>query len=96
MSKDVSVIVPNLHSAVLGKTIQSLLEQQTSLSYEVIVVGQDKYRLIPEHPLVQSVETEKLTPSGKARNLLCKVLTGIASVLSEDSCVFVCPHARDL
>lgn len=87
MSKDVSVIVPNLHSAVLGKTIQSLLEQQTSLSYEIIVVGQDKYGLIPEHPLVQSIETEKPIPPGKARNLGVEQSTGKLIVFVDSDCI---------
>lgn len=87
MSKDVSVIVPNLHSAVLGKTIQSLLEQQTTLSYEIIVVGQDKYGLGPEHPQVKRIYTENPTPPGKARNLGVGQSTGKLIVFVDSDCI---------
>ncbi len=36
---DCSIIIPNLHSPVIDRTIQSILSQETDRSFEIIVVG---------------------------------------------------------
>ncbi len=38
---DCSIIIPNLHSPVIDRTLQSILSQVTDRSYEIIVVGMD-------------------------------------------------------
>jgi len=65
-----SVIIPNLHSPMIDRTIESLLGQKTNYLYEVIVVGQDKYDLVSQYlDQVKYIRTEKPMPPGIARNL---------------------------
>ena len=48
-----SVIIPNLHSPLLGEVLAAL-ERQTEPPREVIVVGQDRYGFCAAHPQVRS------------------------------------------
>jgi len=68
---DISIIIPNLHSPIIDQTIQSILDQKTQYTYEIIIVGQDKFNFkkIFFQENVQFFETEKPTPPGIARNL---------------------------
>jgi len=67
---DISIVIPNLHSPIIDQTIQSLLDQETDYSFEIIIVGQDKFNITKKF-LKENVfffETEKPTPPGIARN----------------------------
>jgi glycosyltransferase involved in cell wall biosynthesis len=68
---DLSIIIPNLHSSIIDQTIQSLLDQKTDYSFEIIIIGQDKFNLtgnfISED--IFFLETEIPTPPGIARNI---------------------------
>lgn len=65
-----SIIIPNLNSPIIDKTIQSLLDQVDSPSFEIIVVGMDKFEKIKDFKdFVTFLETELPTPPGIARNL---------------------------
>ena len=68
---DISIIIPNLHSPVIAQTLESLVNQNTPYSFEIIVVGQDKYNLIDaiKTHLIKHIKTEKPTPPGIARNI---------------------------
>jgi len=87
MSMDVSVIIPNLHSKVVGQTIESLLSQETSHSFEIIVVGQDKFGLIPEHPKVKRIDTENPVYAGIARNIGASHAQGELLVFIDSDCI---------
>jgi len=64
-----SIIIPNLHSPIINKTIESLLNQDTDHAYEIIVVGMDKFDLVIQYPEVRFLRTEQPVSAGKARNL---------------------------
>ncbi|PKO05981.1 MAG: hypothetical protein CVU41_09330 [Chloroflexi bacterium HGW-Chloroflexi-3] len=68
---DLSIIIPNLHSPIIDRTIQSLLDQKTDYSYEIIIIGQDKFNLTGNfiREDIIFLETEKPTPPGIARNM---------------------------
>ena len=63
---DISVIIPNLNSIIIDKVINSLLDQSTELTYEIIVVGQDKPNLLPKNSKVTNILTKAITPPGVA------------------------------
>ena len=46
---ELSIIIPNLHSPIIDQTIESLLRQETNYSFEIIVVGQDKFQLVNKY-----------------------------------------------
>ena len=68
---DLSIIIPNLHSPIINQTIQSLLDQKTDYSFEIIIIGQDKFNItgIFRRENIIFIETEKPTPPGIARNI---------------------------
>ena len=65
-SPEISIIIPNLHSPIVDQTIKSVLAQETDFSYEVIVVGQDRYGLVEKFDQVQFIKTPQ--PVGAARS----------------------------
>ena len=69
-SFDISIVIPNLHSPMIGQTIESLSLQETNYSYQIIVVGQDKYNLVnTADDRVIFIETENPTIQAVARNI---------------------------
>jgi len=67
---DVSIIIPNLHSPVVGRTLDSIREQTCDLSsVEIIVVGMDPHNLVIEDDLVSFVRTARPVCAAAARNL---------------------------
>lgn len=65
----ISVIIPNLHSPIVDRTIKSVLAQETVYAFEVIVVGQDKFNLVRQFPQVQFIETPSPVGAAEARNI---------------------------
>lgn len=63
----ISVIIPNLHSPVIGAVIESL-RQQTMPPDAVIVVGQDRYGQVVADELVRFIETSQPISAAAARN----------------------------
>jgi glycosyltransferase involved in cell wall biosynthesis len=66
----ISIIIPNLNSPIIDKTIESLLCQNTNHRFEIIIVGMDKFNLIDlSNDQVKFLKTEKPTPPAIARNM---------------------------
>lgn len=93
---DISVIIPNLHSPIVDQTIQSVLNQKTHYSYEIIIVGQDKYNLVNNYiqEKVQFIKTDKPTPPGIARNIGVQNSKGSFIFFIDSDCV-ASPHWID-
>jgi len=64
----ISIIIPNLHSPIVGQTIESVLYQETELTYEIIVVGMDKYHLVENFEDVVFIQTPSPVGAAEARN----------------------------
>ncbi|MBG0786393.1 MAG: glycosyltransferase [Anaerolineaceae bacterium] len=79
---DCSIIIPNLHSPIIDRTIQSILSQETDRSYEVIVVGMDKFGLVEKFPEVKFIKTPAPVGAAEARNI------GIHEAIS-DTLIFI-------
>lgn len=79
---DCSIIIPNLHSPVIDRTIQSILAQETERIFEIIVVGMDKFGLVEQFPEVKFVQTPAPVGAAEARNI------GIREAAS-DSLIFI-------
>lgn len=84
---DVSVIIPNLNSIIIDKVVNSLLDQSTELTFEIIVVGQDKPNLLPENSKVKNIFTKTITPPGIARNLGVEISNGKLIVFLDADCI---------
>ncbi len=64
----ISVIIPNLNSPIIDKVVEAVLNQAEG-ELTIWVVGQDRYRKIPSHPLVNVLMTPHPVFPGEARNL---------------------------
>ena len=83
----VSVIIPNLHSPVIGQTLAALGEQDYRGPFEVIIVGQDQYGLVQQGGNIRSLVTSQPTPPGIARNLGVKASKGELLIFLDADCI---------
>jgi glycosyltransferase involved in cell wall biosynthesis len=88
-SFDISIIIPNLNSPVIGKTINSLLNQDTNRLYEIIIVGMDKFGFVNsfEDKRIKFIETDTPTPPALARNLGAAASSGELLIFIDSDCV---------
>jgi glycosyltransferase involved in cell wall biosynthesis len=85
---EVSVLIPNLHSPIVDRTLESLQRQTYRLAgVEVIVVGMDKYGIVHEDELVHHHRTEHPTSPAVARNLGIKAAHGEVLCFVDADCV---------
>lgn len=82
----VSVVIPNLHSPVIGAVLDAL-RVQTVTPCEVIVVGQDRYGQIQSDELVLFVETPHPISAAAAYNLGARTAQGDILLFVDADCV---------
>jgi GT2 family glycosyltransferase len=72
----ISVIIPNLHSPIIDRVLDSVLEQETDHPFKIIVVGQDKYCLVERYNQVKFIQTPEPIGAAEARNIGIKAAHG--------------------
>jgi len=85
----VSVVIPNLHSPVVGEVLSALLEQAEGVPdpLEVWVVGQDRYSQVEPSERVHMLGTAEPVPPSEARNLGAAVSEGEVLVFLDADCI---------
>lgn len=85
----ISIIIPNLHSPIVNQTLDSLLDQDVSLPFEIIVVGQDKYGIVESYQdeRIKFIKTAEPIPPAMARNLGAASSTGDYLVFTDSDCI---------
>jgi len=89
MTSDVkiSIIIPNLHSPIIDRTITSVLAQETNLPFEVIVIGMDKFNLVEKFGEVQYIKTTSAIGAAEARNIGIKEAHGEWLFFIDSDCI---------
>ena len=84
----ISIIIPNLHSLTVNRTIRSVLAQETIQPFEIIVVGMDKYNLIQEFSdQVSFIRTKVPTLPGISRNIGVENANGDFFFFIDSDCI---------
>ncbi len=83
-----SVIIPNLNTPVIDKTINSLIAQSlTTDLFEIIVVGRDDIHALSPNPRVHFDETERPYSPAEARNRGAQQARGDFLVFLDADCI---------
>ncbi len=70
MTPAISVVIPNLHSPLIGQVVQTLKRQMSETGGgEIVVVGMDRYQQVKSDDVVTFVQTPAPVCAAAARNL---------------------------
>lgn len=83
----ISIIIPNLNSPMVDKTIESVLSQKTDQSFELIIVGLDKWGLINKYSEVKFIDTIIPVGAAEARNIGIKASQGKLLLFIDSDCI---------
>lgn len=84
----VSIIIPSLNSPIIHQVVVAILQQSCADAIsEVLIVGRDEARLIPENSRVQLIDTEVPVPPAKARNIGIQASGGTLLVFLDSDCL---------
>jgi glycosyltransferase involved in cell wall biosynthesis len=85
--RSVSVIIPNLNSPTVDRTLAALRGQEYDLDrVEVLVVGLDEPELVQEDDLVRMIPTKKPAAPAVARNIGIRGSTGDVLCFTDADC----------
>lgn len=83
----VSVIIPNLHSPVVGQTIASVRNQDSAVLREIIVVGQDRHGQVCSDDVVRFIRTPQPVTPAVARNMGARAARGELLAFIDADCL---------
>lgn len=84
---EVSIIVPFTRVKKVRQTVDSLLKEKTSYSYEIIIIGERKKFTGSFPNIVKKVRSNKKLLPGQARNLGIKSAQGKYLLFLDDDCL---------
>jgi GT2 family glycosyltransferase len=84
---DATIVIPNLNSIIINKTLFSLCNQDYKGQFEVIVVGMDKYDIVFENDLISFYKTEIPFSPAKARNRGALIAQGDIIIFLDADCI---------
>lgn len=85
---EISIIIPNLNSSIVDRTVQSIFDQVVSVPFEVLVVGLDKNNHLGKYSgKITHINTGSPVPPGKARNIGVKNSKGNLLVFIDSDAV---------
>jgi len=84
---NVSIIIPNYNSEIIGETIESLYQQTKPIPFEIITVGVDSFGIIEKYPNVKFIDTVHKCPASKARNIGNRLSSGEILIFLDADCV---------
>ncbi len=87
MDIKISIIIPNLNSSIIDKTIQSILDQDSGFNFEILVIGKDKLGLVKKFPSVHFIETLKPVSAPEARNIGINAAKGTWLIFIDSDCI---------
>lgn len=64
----ISIIIPSLNSPIIDQVVHAVLQQRGDHAVEVVVVGRDEARRMPDLPAVQFIDTGRPISPAAARN----------------------------
>lgn len=64
----ISIIIPSLNSPIIDQVVDALLRQRGDHAVEVLVIGRDEQRRMPNLPTVQFIDTGQPISPAAARN----------------------------
>lgn len=82
----VSVVIPNLHSPIIGDVLAAL-RAQTVLPLEIIVIGQDRHGIVQTDDLVQVIATPRPISPARARNLGARAASSAIVLFLDSDCI---------
>ncbi|MDW8145782.1 MAG: glycosyltransferase family 2 protein [Roseiflexaceae bacterium] len=86
VSVSISVIIPNLHSPLIGEVVDALASQtERHLIDEILVVGQDRHGLVG--PPARHIETPQPVSAARARNLGAAWAQGDYLLFIDSDCI---------
>jgi GT2 family glycosyltransferase len=92
-----SIVVPNLDSPLVDRTLAALLQQDLeSAAYEILVVGRDNPGLVPREGPVRFVESPEPLGAGASRNLGVAEARGRQLLFTDADCRPASDWARRL
>ena len=84
----ISIIIPNLHSPLIGEVIAALRAQTASANIcEIIVVGMDRHHLVAPDALLRVIDTVRPISPAAARNCGAAAATGDYLLFVDSDCL---------
>ncbi len=88
MNSAISIIIPSLNSPLIDKVVSAILAQDGAENIEeVVIVGKDAAKLVPNHLRIRLIDTGQPVPPGTARNIGIRATTANLLIFLDSDCL---------